>query len=123
MITAAKVLGVVGGALALIGAIAALIIGGADTVIVGGWVTVAAAIVGIFGGALAGARPGLAALLMALAAAGATLVAPGVIPAIADSTVVFLGYLAAGVFLAIGAVLAFRGRKRVPTRNLTELSH
>ncbi len=113
MRNAAKALGIAGGVLALAGAGAALIVGGIDTVIIGSWITVGAALVGIAGGLIAGTRPGWAALLMASAAAAAALVAPGVIPAIADTTVVFLGYLASGLFLIIGAVLAFRGRNRV----------
>ena len=69
------------------------------------------------GGAVAGTRARVAALLMALAAVAAGLVAPGVIPAIADTTIVFVGYLAAGVFLVTGAILAWidRGNVRVRT--------
>ncbi len=116
--------------MALIGGTAALVMGGPETVIVGGWITVAAAIIGIAGGVLAEARPGLAALLMAMAmtAVAAVLVAPGVIPAIADtivvfldrgvprswcsSIVVFLGYLSGGALLRVGAIVAVVGRKR-----------
>jgi hypothetical protein len=104
--------GVVGGALALIAAAVALRTGGADTVIVGAWVTVAAAVLGIVGGLVAGDRPGLAALLMGLAFATAALVAPGVLPAVADTTVVLFGYFAALVLLLAGAILANRDRVR-----------
>jgi hypothetical protein len=104
--------GVVGGALALVASVVALLAGGADTVIVGAWVTVAAAVLGIVGGAVAGARPGLAALLMGVGFAMAGLVAPGVIPAIADTTVVLFAYFAALALLLAGAVLAYRDRRR-----------
>jgi hypothetical protein len=104
--------GVVGGALALITAVVALLPGGADTVIVAAWVTVAAAVLGIAGGAVAGARPGLAALLMGLAFVLAGLVAPGVIPAIANTTLVLFGYFAALAFVLAGAILAYRDRRR-----------
>ncbi len=98
MRTGAKPVGIAGVVLALIGATAALIVGGADPVIVGGWITVAAAVAGIVGGVVVGTRPGWAALVVALSAVAAGLVAPGVISAIADMTVVFLAYLAATLF-------------------------
>jgi hypothetical protein len=104
--------GVIGGALALIASVVALLTGGPDTAIVGAWVTVGAAVLGIIGGLVAGDRPGLAALLMGLAFAIAGLVAPGVLPAIADTTVVLFGYFAALVLLAAGAILAYRDRRR-----------
>jgi hypothetical protein len=104
--------GVVGGALALIAAVVALLTGGADTATIGAWVTVAAAVLGIAGGAVAGARPRLAALLMGLAFVLAGLVAPGVIPAIANATLVLFGYFAALVLLLAGAILAYRDRRR-----------
>jgi hypothetical protein len=104
--------GVVGGALALIASVVALLAGGADTAIVGAWVTVAAAVLGIVGGLVAGDRPGLGALLMGLAFATAGLVAPGVLPAIAGTTVVLFGYFAALVLLLAGAILAYRDRTR-----------
>jgi len=44
---------VAGGTLALIAAVVALLGGGADTAIVGAWITVAAAVLGIAGGAIA----------------------------------------------------------------------
>jgi hypothetical protein len=103
--------GVAGGGLALVAAVVALLAGGADTAIVGAWVTVAAAVLGIAGGAVAAARPGLAALLMGLAFVVAGLVAPGVLPAIADTTVVLFGYFAALALLLAGAILAFRDRR------------
>jgi hypothetical protein len=114
MRTRATACGVVGGALALIAAVAALLTGGADTVIVGAWVTVAAGVLGIVGGVAVGARPGLATLLMGLAFLLAALVAPGVIPAVADATVVLFGYFAALVLVLIGAILAYRDRKSAP---------
>ncbi|HEY8800988.1 MAG TPA: hypothetical protein VIM20_10360 [Candidatus Limnocylindrales bacterium] len=104
--------GVVGGALALIASVVALLNGGTDTAIVGAWVTVAAAVLGIVGGLVAGDRPGLAALLMGLAFAIAGLVAPGVLPAVANTTVVLFGYFAALVLLLAGAILAYRDRRR-----------
>ena len=104
--------GVVGGVLALIAAVVALLTGGADTAIVGAWVTVAAAVLGIVGGAVAGTRPGLAALLMGIAFVAAGIVVPGVIPAISDTTLVLFGYFAALVLLLAGAILAFRDRTR-----------
>ena len=112
MRTRAMVCGVVGGALTLIAAFAALLTGGVDTVIVGAWVTVAAAVLGIAGGAVAGARPGLAAMLIGLAFVLAGLVAPGVIPAIANTTVVLFGYFAALALLLAGAILAYGDRRR-----------
>jgi hypothetical protein len=112
--TRAIACGVVGGALALIAAVAALLTGGADTVIVGAWVTTGAAVLGIVGGAVARTRPGLATLLMGLAFAVAGLVAPGVIPAIANTTVVLFEYFAALALLLIGAILAYRDRRRAP---------
>ena len=105
--------GVVGGALALIAAVVALRNGGADTVVVGAWVTIAAAVLGIAGGAVAVARPGLAVLLLGLAFVLAGLVAPGILPAIADTTLVLFGYFAALALLLAGAILAFRDRRRV----------
>lgn len=113
----ARIFGVAGGALILIAATAALISGGADTVIVGGWITVAAAIVAIIGAALTEARRGVASLLMALAFLAVAVVAPGVIPAIADSTAVFLGYVAGSALLLIGAILAFRHRNLGPANS------
>jgi hypothetical protein len=112
MRTSAIACGVVGGALALIAAVVALLGGGADTVIVGAWVTVAAAMLGILGGAAGRARPGLAAASMGLAFALAGVVAPGVIPAIADTAVVLFGYFAAVALLLIGAILAYVDRRR-----------
>jgi hypothetical protein len=103
--------GVVGGAATLIAAVAALLTGGPDTVIVGAWVTVAAGVVGIVGGVMAVARPGLATVLMGLAFVLAALVAPGVIPAVADATIVLFGYFAALALLLIAAILAYRDRR------------
>jgi hypothetical protein len=103
--------GVGGGVLALIAAVAALLTGGADTAIVGAWVTVAAGVLGIAGGAVAGRRPGVAALLIGLGFLLAGAVAPGVLPAIADTPVVLFGYFAALALLLGGAILAFRDRR------------
>jgi hypothetical protein len=103
--------GVVGGTLALIASVVALLGGGADTAMVGAWVTVAAAVLGIGGGLVAGDRPGLGALLMGLAFAIAGLVAPGVLPAIAGTTLVLFGYFAALALLLAGAILAYRDRR------------
>jgi hypothetical protein len=106
--------GVGGGALSLAAAVTALLTGGPDTVIVGAWVTSAAGVLGIVGGVVAGARPGLATLLMGVAFALAALVAPGVIPAVADATVVLFGYFAALALLLIGAIVAYRDRPSAP---------
>jgi hypothetical protein len=114
MRTRAIACGVVGGAVALIAAVAALLTGGADTVIIGAWVTIGAAVLGIVGGAVARTRPSLAALLMGLAFALGALVAPGVIPAIADTTVVLFGYFVALALLLIGTILAYRDRRLAP---------
>jgi hypothetical protein len=113
MRTRAMACGVGGGTLALIAAALALLSGGPDTVIVAAWVTVAAAVLGIAGGAVAAVRPRLAALLIGLAFVVAGLVAPGVIPALANTTVVLFGYFAALALLLVGAVLAYRGRSGV----------
>jgi hypothetical protein len=112
--TRATACGVVGGGLALIAAVAALLTGGADTVIVGAWVTVAAGVAGIVGGLLVGTRLGLATLLMGLAFALAALVAPGVLPAVANAVVVLFGYFVALALLLLGAILAYRYRKMTP---------
>jgi hypothetical protein len=109
----AAVLGAVGGLLCLVGGMAALIVGGADIVIIGAWVTVAAGIVGITGGVLVTARPAPGALLTALAVATAGLVAPGVIPAIADQALVFVGYLTGGALLLVATIITFVSWKRV----------
>lgn len=116
-----QVVGVLGGVLALIGGIAALIVGGADTVIVGGLLTVVAGAIAIVGAAIAGGRPGLAALLMTMAVVVAGLVAPGVIPALADSVIVFFAYAIGLALLLAGAVFAVRERKAAPTVTLTGL--
>ena len=110
----AVVPGALGGVLCFVGGAAALIVGGPDIVIIGGWITVAAGVVGIAGGVLGTARPLAAALLMASAAAVAALVAPGVIPAIADRALLFIGYLTGGALLFVAAIMAFVSRKRAP---------
>jgi hypothetical protein len=112
--TRATACGVVGGGLALVAAVAALLAGGADTAIVGAWVTVAAGAAGIVGGLVAGTSLGLATLLMGLAFALAALVAPGVIPVVADATLVLFGYFIALALLLLGAILAYRDRKMTP---------
>jgi hypothetical protein len=104
--------GVLGGVLALIASVVALLSSGVDTAVVGAWVTVAAALVGMAGGAVSGARPGLAVLLLGLAFVVAGLVAPGVIPAIANTTLVLFGYFGGLVLLLAGAILAYRDWRR-----------
>lgn len=121
MSTRVTLVGIVGGVLAAIGGIVALVVGGPDTVIVGGWMTVVAGVISIVGSVLAGGRPGLAALLMAAAFVVAGLVAPGVIPALADIVIVFFAYFTGVALLLVGAILAFRERKAAPTRTLTGL--
>jgi hypothetical protein len=111
MRTRVMLCGVVGGVLALIASVGALLSSGPDTAVVGAWVTVAAALVGMAGGAVAGARLGLAVLLLGLAFVVAGLVAPGVIPAIANTTLVLFGYFAGLVLLLAGAILAYRDRQ------------
>jgi hypothetical protein len=106
----ARILGFAGGGLAVFAGVIGLIAGGADTVILGAWTTIAAGFAGMVGGALAGERPRLGALLMGGALLAAGLVAPGLIPGIADWAIVFLPYLASGVFLAIRAVMVFSSR-------------
>ena len=92
-------------------------------VIVGALMTVLAGVIAIVGTVLAGTRPGLAALLMIVAVLLAGLVAPGIIPALADSVVVFMAYLAGVALLLLGAIVACRDRKAVPTAALTVLRH
>ena len=121
MHTTLRLVGVAGGALSIVCGIAALLVGGADTVVVGALLTVVAGVIAIVGTAFAGTRPGLAALLMAVAVLLAGLVAPGVIPALADSGVIFMAYLAGVALLLVGAIVAFRERKAVPTAALTGL--
>jgi hypothetical protein len=98
--------------LALIASVVGLLTGGPDTAIIGAWVTGAAAVLAIVGGVVARTRPGLAALLPGLAFVGAGLVAPGVIPAIADIMVVLFGSFAGLALLLAGAILAYRDRRR-----------
>ena len=100
MHTTLRLVGLPGGALAVVCGIAALVVGGADTVVVGGLMTIVAGVIAIIGTAVAETRPGLAALLMIVAVLLAGLVAPGVIPALADSVVIFMAYLA-GVALLL----------------------
>jgi hypothetical protein len=115
MHTALRFIGVVGGGLALASGIAALVVGGPDTVIVGAVATVVAGAIALAGTALAGTRPGLGALLLTAAVLLAGSVAPGVIPALADSAVLFVAYLASLALLLIGAIVAFKRRKAVPS--------
>lgn len=49
-------------------------------------------------------------MLLSTAIVAAGLVAPGVIPAIADVLLVFFAYVASGIFLVLGAIFAFRVR-------------
>ena len=111
----AKLLGIIGGLLAVACGAAAVFASHVDTAVVGGWITVAAGIIGVVGSLVIDYRPGRAALLLAAAAIVAALVAPGVIPAIANSLPIFFAYLGAGLFLIIAAVLAFLCRNRVAT--------
>ncbi len=104
---------VLGGALAMVVAVVALAGGGADTAIVGAWVTLAAGVLGVLGAAPGRARPGLAVLSSGLAFATALLVAPGVIPAIADTAFLLFGYFAALLLLLSGAILAHIDRRKV----------
>jgi hypothetical protein len=110
-----KLLGMIGGLLAVVCGAAAALASQVDTAVVGGWITVAAGIVGIAGALLIDYRPGSAALLLVAAAIVAGLVVPGVVPAIANNLPIFFAYLAAVLFLVIAAVLAFVRRKRVTT--------
>jgi hypothetical protein len=110
-----KLLGMIGGLLAVACGAAAALASQVDTAVVGGWITVAAGIVGIAGALLIDYRPGSAALLLVAAAIVAGLVVPGVVPAIANNLPIFFAYLAAVLFLVIAAVLAFVRRKRVTT--------
>jgi hypothetical protein len=121
MHTTLRLVGVLGGALAVVCGIAALVVGGPDTVIVGALMTIVAGVIAVVGTALAGARPGRAALLMIVAVLLAGSVAPGVIPALADSAVIFMAYLAGLGLLLLGAIVAFRERKTTPTAALAGL--
>jgi hypothetical protein len=121
MHTTLRLVGVLGGALAVVCGIAALVAGGADTVIVGALMTVVAGVIAIAGTALARTRPRFAALLMIVAVLLAGSVAPGVIPALADTAVIFMAYLTGLGLLLLGAIVAFRARKAVPTAALTGL--
>lgn len=123
MRTESRVIGVAGGALVLGSAVVALSTGGGDIVVVGALVTAAAAIIGIAGGALSTAKPGVAALLMALGVGVAGLVAPGVIPAIADTGLVFISYLTGGALLVIGAIAAVLARNRAAVGDVVNFSH
>jgi hypothetical protein len=123
MHTTLRSVGLPGGALAVVCGIAALVVGGADTVIVGGLMTVVAGAIAIVATALAGTRPGSAALLMSVAVLLAGLVAPGVIPALAENGIVFIAYLAGVALLLIGAIVAFTDRKSVLTPTLTGPRH
>jgi hypothetical protein len=123
MHTNLRLIGVFGGALAVVCGIAALVVGGPDTVIVGALMTVVAGVIAVAGGTLAGNRPGFAALLMIVAVLLAGSVAPGVIPALADTAVIFMAYLAGIGLLLLGAIVAFRERKTVQTAALKGLHH
>jgi hypothetical protein len=96
-------------------------VGGPDTVIVGALMTIVAGVIAVAGTALAGARPGRAALLMIVAVLLAGSVAPGVIPALAGTAVIFMAYLAGLGLLLLGAIVAFRERKTAPTAALAGL--
>ena len=115
---AARAVGILGGVLAGIAGVAALIIGTSDTAVIGGWITLGAALVGVAAALLVGTRPGSAALLFAISAATAGLVAPGVIPAIADNLMIFLSYLTADVLLIATTVLASASRQKSDERGV-----
>ena len=117
-----QVLGILGGVLLLIGAAVALIHSGVDLVVIGGWVTAGAGVVGVAGGVMAGTKPGWSTVLLATAEAAAGLVAPGVIPGIAEITVVFLAYLAGGAFLLVAAILVFASRNGTNRKDTREPS-
>jgi hypothetical protein len=104
------VLGLIGGVIGLIAAGLALAVGGlggamdvADSglVVTLGWIALGSSIVGIIGGALATAKPRLAALLMFIAA-------------VCGFIGISLFYVVAGPLLLIGALLAFLGRNSKP---------
>jgi hypothetical protein len=123
MHTTLRLVGVLGGALAIACGAAALVVGGPDTVIVGALMTVVAGVIAVIGTAIAGTRSGLTALLLLVAVLLAGSVVPGVIPALADTAVIFMAYLAGLGLLLLGAIVAFRERKTVPTAALTGLHH
>jgi hypothetical protein len=106
MRTAALVLGLIGGIIGLFAGGFAIVVGGigtavqtdrAGTVVVLGFIALGLAIVGIVGGALAQAKPRVAALLMLIAGIGGFIA-------------VSLFWIVSGLLLIIGAVLAFLGR-------------
>jgi hypothetical protein len=108
---ASLILGIIGGIIGLFAAGFALGIGaigtatgaqGSDTVTGLGWAALALSVVGIVGGALALAKPRLAAVLMLIAGIGGFIA-------------ISLAYVVSGPLLIIGALLAFLGRaKRHP---------
>jgi hypothetical protein len=108
-------MGIVGGLLAVACGAVASFASQVDTAVVGGWITVAAGIIGVVGGLLTNNRPGQATLLLAAATIVAGLVAPGVIPALADNLFIYFAYLVAGLFLIIGTALAVAARNRTAT--------
>jgi len=115
MLMAARVLGIAAGVLAAVGGVAALMTTTADTAVIGAWITLAAASMAVAGGVTTTSRPGSAAILFGLSTGAAWLVAPGVIPAIADNLNVFLPYLASGGLVVAATALAFAGRKKSHT--------
>ena len=103
MRVAAMVLGLIGGVIGLFAGGFAIVVGGigtatqsdrAGTVVVLGFIALGLAVVGIVGGALAQAKPRVAAVLMLVAG-------------IAGFIAVSLFWIVAGLLLLIGAVLAF----------------
>jgi hypothetical protein len=106
MRTAALVLGLIGGIIGLFAGGFAIVVGGvgtaiqtdrAGTVVVLGFIALALAIVGIVGGALAQAKPRMAALLMLIAGIGGFIA-------------VSVFWIVSGPLLLVGALLAFLGR-------------
>jgi hypothetical protein len=106
MRTAALVLGLIGGIIGLFAGGFAIVVGGvgtaiqtdrAGTVVVLGFIALALAIVGIVGGALAQAKPRVAALLMLIAGIGGFIA-------------VSIFWIVSGPLLLVGSLLAFLGR-------------
>ena len=106
MRVAGLIIGVLGSIAAFVGAIIAIAIGGigsafdaegADSIVVQGYVALGASVVGLVGGVLSLAKPRFAAGMMAVSA-------------IVGVIAVFVAYLAGGLLLLIGALLAFLGR-------------
>jgi hypothetical protein len=83
---------------------------------------VVAGAIAILGAVLAGSLRGLGAVLLIVAVLVAGLVAPGVIPALADSVIVFFAYVVGLVLLLAAAFVAVRERNAAPTGTLPGLA-